>query len=174
MEAEWTIEEMRAGDWPEVRAIYLQGIATGDATFETVAPEWDKWDASHLRGARLVAREKTNGIIGWAALAPVSNRAAYRGVAEVSVYVDARARGRGIGRALLKALTTASEASGIWTLQAGILAENVASIALHSACGFREVGRRERIGQLNGAWRDVVLMERRSSVVGTDEKTATD
>ncbi len=174
MEAEWTIEEMTASDWPEVRAIYLEGIATGDATFETSAPAWDSWDASHLREARLVARERTHGIIGWAALAPVSNRAAYRGVAEVSVYVDARARGRGIGRALLKALTASSEASGIWTLQAGILAENRASIALHTACGFREVGRRERIGQLNGAWRDVVLMERRSSVVGTDEKEEAD
>lgn len=165
----YTIEEMGPGDWIEVRAIYLEGIATGDATFETQVPAWEKWDASHLIQCRLVARrDDEEGIVGWAALAPVSSRSAYGGVAEVSVYVAEKSRGARLGRALLEALIASSERSGIWTLQAGILAENFASIALHRACGFREVGKRERIGKLNGVWRDVVLMERRSLTVGID------
>jgi phosphinothricin acetyltransferase len=152
-------------DWGQVRAIYLEGIATGHATFEIDAPTWEKWDAGHLREARLVAREEET-ILGWAALSRVSDRCVYGGVAEVSVYVGARGRGRGVGRALLEALVEASEQNGIWTLQAGVFPENVASIKLHLSCGFREVGRRERIGQLNGVWRDTLLLERRSRSVG--------
>jgi L-amino acid N-acyltransferase YncA len=164
---DYRIEEMRASDWPEVRAIYLEGIATGNATFETGAPSWEEWDGGHLSSCRFVAR-MNEGIGGWAALKPVSSRQAYSGVMEVSVYVTASARGCGMGRALLEALVSASEQNDVWTLQAGILAENLASLELHRRCGFREVGRRERIGKLKDAWRDVVLMERRSKCVGID------
>ena len=156
---------MRDEDWGAVRAIYREGIATGNATFETDAPPWEAWDKDHLRACRLVARADGR-VMGWAALSPVSGRCVYAGVAEVSVYVSTSARGQGVGRALLGALIEASEHAGLWTLQAGIFPENTASLALHRAHGFREVGRRERIGQLNGVWRDVVLMERRSKVVG--------
>ncbi len=162
-----TVEEMRAGDWERVRAIYLEGIATGDATFETDAPSFETWDASHLRACRLVARIDGE-VAGWAALSPVSSRCVYGGVAEVSVYVGEKHRGRGVGRALLSELVKESERSGLWTLQAGVLAENASSIALHERCGFRVVGTRERLGRLKGAWRDVVLLERRSGVVGND------
>jgi phosphinothricin acetyltransferase len=162
---DYSIGPLTAGDWESVRAIYLEGVATGDATFETDAPPWESWDAGHLPGARLVARSGGEAL-GWAALSPVSNRCVYGGVAEVSVYVAARARGRGVGRALLAALVEASEACGVWTLQAGVLPENSASVRLHLACGFREVGRRERLGKLNGRWRDVLLLERRSDKVG--------
>jgi L-amino acid N-acyltransferase YncA len=156
---------MRDEDWDAVRAIYREGIATGNATFETDVPAWEAWDRGHLHACRLVA--KADGrVVGWAALTPYSSRRAYAGVAGLSVYVSASARGQGIGRALLGALIEASERAGLWTLQAGIFPENVASLALHRAHGFREVGRRERIGRLNGVWRDVVLMERRSKVVG--------
>jgi L-amino acid N-acyltransferase YncA len=164
---EYHVEEMRAGDWPEVCAIYEEGIATGNATFEAGAPDWEVWDREHFSSCRFVARER-DGISAWAALRPVSSRHAYRGVAEVSVYVTESARGRGLGRTLLEALITSSEQNGIWMLQAGILAENEASLELHRRCGFREVGRRERIGKLRDAWRDVVLMERRSKTVGVD------
>ncbi len=157
---------MLPGDWPEVRAIYLEGIATGNATFETEAPSWDAWDAAHLRPARLTARDAGGRLLGWAALTPVSGRCVYAGVGDLSVYVAASARGRGVGRALLMALIEASERSGIWTLQAGVFPENKASLELHRRCGFREVGRRERIGRMNGVWRDVILMERRSTTVG--------
>jgi phosphinothricin acetyltransferase len=162
---DFVVEEMKALDWEQVRSIYLEGIATGIATFETDAPAWEKWDAGHLRRARLVARTEA-GILGWAALSPVSDRCVYGGVAEVSVYVGERGRGRGVGRALLDALVEASERNGIWTLQAGVFPENAASLRLHLRCGFREVGRRERIGKLNGAWRDTLLLERRSPNVG--------
>jgi phosphinothricin acetyltransferase len=162
------VEGMRAGDWPRVRAIYLEGIATGDATFETDAPTFEVWDAAHLRECRLVARAPGGEVVGWAALSPVSSRCVYGGVAEVSVYVAASARGLGVGRALLASLVEASEQSGLWTLQAGVLAENEGSIRLHAACGFRVVGRRERLGRLRGVWRDVVLLERRSGIVGSD------
>ncbi len=170
-----TVEEMLAGDWKAVRAIYRQGIATGNATFETDAPAWDEWDANHRRDCRLVARgddsprsaaEGEGRVVGWAALSPVSGRCIYAGVAEVSVYVAAPARGAGVGKALLQALVVESERAGIWTLQGGIFPENAASIALHEACGFRQVGVRERIGQMESVWRDVVLMERRSEEVG--------
>jgi phosphinothricin acetyltransferase len=160
-----TIEALRPGDWERVRAIYREGIATGHATFETTAPSWEAWNAAHLPNGRLVARDG-GAILGWAALSPVSERCVYAGVAEVSVYVAAAARGRGAGRALLMALVAAAEREGLWTLQAGVFPENVASLALHRACGFREVGRRERLGRLNGVWRDVILLERRSPTVG--------
>ena len=156
-----TLDALTAGDWPAVRAIYEEGIATGDATFETLAPSWEEWDAAHLPEHRLVARSEGT-VLGWAALAPVSDRCVYRFVAEVSVYVAAAARGRGVGTALLDALVRASEGAGIWTLQAGIFPENAGSVALHERCGFRVVGRRERLGALHGVWRDVLLLERRS------------
>ena len=161
------IDEMKKEDWELVRSIYEESITTGNATFETDVPEWEVWDRSHLKECRLVATE-SGRVLGWAALSPVSGRYAYRGVADVSVYVATRARSRGIGKALLLALIEVSERQGLWSLQAGIFPENTASIALHKACGFREVGRREKIGRLNGQWRDVVLLERRSRNVGTD------
>ncbi|MGH7686155.1 MAG: GNAT family N-acetyltransferase [Candidatus Dormibacteria bacterium] len=154
------IRRMRHDDWAAVRTIYEDGIATGDATFETEAPQWAEWDAGHLQSHRLVA-ELDRVIAGWVALSPVSDRCAYSGVAEVSVYVASAARGRGVGRALLQAVLAATDAGDIWTVQAGIFPENIASIRLHEACGFRLVGTRERIGELNGAWRDVQLLERR-------------
>jgi L-amino acid N-acyltransferase YncA len=159
------IETMSASDWPAVQTIYEEGIATGEATFETNVPGWEEWDQKHLPDCRLVARRQ-GCVVGWAALTPVSKRRVYAGVAEVSLYVGASARGQGIGKALLEALVRASEEAGIWTLQAGIFPENTASIGLHRACGFRTVGIRERLGQLRGVWRDVVLMERRSKVAG--------
>jgi L-amino acid N-acyltransferase YncA len=166
VDGEFDIEEMRAEDWPGVRAVYAEGIATGQATFETEAPDWQRWDAAHLPFARLVARTRSGRISGFAALCPVSARKVYAGVAEVSVYVGEGFRGRGIGRALLAALIRTAEAHGVWTLQASIFAENEASLALHRREGFREVGRRERIAQLRGQWRDTVLLERRSRIVG--------
>ena len=159
---------MAPGDWPAVRTIYEAGIATGNATFQAEAPTWDAWDAAHLTSCRLVARDGTGAVIGWAALSPVSARSVYAGVAEVSVYVAESARRHGVGRRLLEALVAASEKDGRWTLQAGIFPENQASVALNARCGFRMVGRRERLGCLRGVWRDVLLMERRSPVVGTD------
>ena len=160
-----TLEVMTAQDWEKVRHIYQEGLATGNATFETQAPEWEAWDARHLSTCRLVARQG-EVILGWAALSPVSSRAVYAGVAEVSIYVGTAARGQGIGQALLTALITESENSGIWTLQASIFPENVASVQLHLRHGFRELGRRERNAQLHGVWRDTVILERRSTVVG--------
>jgi phosphinothricin acetyltransferase len=156
---------MRPEDWPAVREIYEEGIAGGKATFEMYAPSWDAWNRARLRECRLVARSGDR-VVGWVALSPVSERAVYRGVAELSIYVASAARGRGVGRTLLNRLIADSEVAGIWTLQAGVLAENEASLALHLACGFREVGRRERIGRHGDVWRDVVLLERRSRVVG--------
>lgn len=151
---------MTQADWPAVRDIYSAGIAGGNATFEAVAPEWAAWDAQHLGRHRLVARSGA-GVLGWAAVSPVSERCAYAGVVEDSVYVRPDAHGRGVGRMLLEALTAETDAAGIWTVQAGIFPENVASVELHRRCGFRVVGTRERLGQLGGRWRDVVLMERR-------------
>jgi L-amino acid N-acyltransferase YncA len=159
------IRPLLAEDWPFVKAIYAEGIAEGNATFEPEAPEWKKWDAGHLPKARLAA-VIGGGVVGWAALSPVSGRCVYAGVAEVSVYVAAAARGKGVGKVLLRAMIAVSEAEGMWTLQAGIFPENEASLALHRGCGFRIVGRRERIGNMNGRWRDVLLLERRSAAVG--------
>jgi L-amino acid N-acyltransferase YncA len=158
------IEAMRAEDWADVALIYGQGLDTGDASFETEVPEYAEWDRDHLAAPRLVARAGGR-LLGWAALSPVSGRCVYGGVAEDSVYVDTAAGGRGVGRALLSELVTQAEQAGIWTIQAGIFPENRGSIALHQRCGFRVVGVRERLGQHNGRWRDVVLMERRSAVI---------
>lgn len=165
MTDEVVVEAMRPDDWPAVREIYEEGIATGNGTFETAAPGWEDWDVAHLPECRLVAR-RGGRVVGWASLTPVSRRPVYRGVADLSLYVAAGARGQGIGRALLERLIAESEAAGFWTLQAGIFPENEASLALHLACGFREVGRRERIGRHSDRWRDVVLFERRSPVAG--------
>lgn len=162
---EISVESFGAADWPAVRSIYLEGIATGIATFETEAPPWEKWDAEHLAKPRLKA-VASDTMAGWAALSPVSRRSVYRGVAEVSIYVAEAFRGRGIGTRLLTELVRASEDTGLWTLQAGIFALNAPSIRLHAACGFRVVGTRERLGKLGDTWRDVVLMERRSPRVG--------
>jgi L-amino acid N-acyltransferase YncA len=155
------IEAMGKDDWESVRAIYQQGIDTGNATFETSVPDWDEWDRAHLASCRLVAWSDER-VIGWAALMPVSARAAYRGVVDLSIYVAEETRGRGIGRDLLNALMAESEREGIWTIQAGVFPENEASLALHRSCGFRTVGIRHRIGARDGVWRDVVLMERRA------------
>jgi len=144
-----------------VREIYSEGIATGNATFETELPDWIKWDSGHRHDCRLVA-QSGESIVGWAALSPVSPRRVYSGVAEVSVYVSRETRSRGVGKMLLHSLVEQSERCGIWTLQAGIFPENVLSIALDKVCGFREVGVRQRIGQLGDVWRDVLLLERRA------------
>jgi phosphinothricin acetyltransferase len=158
------IDLLRTADWPAVREIYEAGIATGNATFETTAPDWPAWDAGHLADHRLVARHDGR-VVGWVALAPVSDRCAYAGVAEDSIYVAPNAQGRGVGRALLDAVVASAERGGIWTVQTGIFPENQASVRLHEACGFRVVGVRERLGRFHGRWRDVVLLERRSPVI---------
>jgi phosphinothricin acetyltransferase len=158
------IAPMIAAHWPEVARIYAEGIATGDATFETEVPSRAAWDADHLPDQRLVALED-GAVAGWAALCPCSGRCIYRGVAELSVYVAERARGRGVGRSLLEAIVTRAERAGIWTIEAGVFPENAASLALHEGAGFRLVGRRERIGRMGGRWRDVLLLERRSSAI---------
>jgi L-amino acid N-acyltransferase YncA len=176
---DYRILPMHPDLWPVVREIYREGIATANATFEAEPPDWKKWDSGHRENCRLVALEPFGEdaedlltpvskltVLGFAALSPVSTRTVYAGVAEVSVYVAATARGRGVGKALLQALVEESELDGIWMLQAGVFPENVASVALHKSCGFREVGVRRRIGKLGDTWRDVLLLERRSSIVG--------
>lgn len=160
------IRNLVGEDWEVVSSIYVDGIATGQATFETRAPTWGEWNSGHLPAPRLVATDGDD-IVGWAALSPVSRRNVYAGVAEVSVYVSSDWRGRGVGKRLLETLVVESEQNGMWTLQASIFAENLASISLHKSCGFREVGRRDRIGQMNGVWRDTILLERRSKLVGS-------
>ena len=157
---------MSADDWPRVSEIYLQGIETGDATFEVDVPSWDSWDRGHIEEPRLVLEMPDLGVVAWAALSPVSTRHVYRGVAEHSIYVAEEARGSGVGKMLLTALVERSEDAGFWTLQTAIFPENGPSIALHEAVGFRVIGMRERIGAHHGRWRDVVLMERRSDRVG--------
>jgi L-amino acid N-acyltransferase YncA len=159
------IRKMASEDWPAVRRVYEEGLATGNATFESEVPSWETWDSGHLKECRLVATDAEK-VVGWAALSRVSTRRVYAGVAEVSLYISAGERGRGIGRRLLKALVSESEQNGIWTLQAGIFPENSPSITVHRQCRFRLVGRREKLGQMNGRWRDVLLFERRSSVTG--------
>ncbi len=160
------IRGMDAADWPAVAAVYAAGIAAGNATFETQVPSWREWDARHLANPRLVAVGEHDRVLGWTALSPVSDRCAYAGVAEESVYVAPDAAGRGIGSALLARLVDEAEAAGLWTIQTGVFPENQASLALHRRAGFRVVGVRERLGQLDGRWRDVVLLERRSLVAG--------
>jgi L-amino acid N-acyltransferase YncA len=161
---EYIINEMRPDHWEKVRQIYLEGIATGNATFETQAPNWEKWDAGHLKDCRLVA-QAGDSILGWAALSPFSSREVYRSVAEVSLYIGEKYRGSGVGKTLLRELIKCSERKGYWTLQASVFAENHASLELHQQAGFRIVGRREKIASLNGIWHDTVLLERRSRTV---------
>jgi len=155
------LRDMGPGDWPHISRIYAAGIATRNATFETEVPSFEEWDAAHLPSHRYVATDAEQ-VIGWVALSAYSDRCCYEGVADLSVYVEPAAQGRGVGRALLDHLVTSAEMAGIWTLQAGIFPENEASLALHRRCGFRVVGTRERIGQLDGVWRDVLLLERRA------------
>lgn len=159
------IAAMTAAHAPEVLAIYQAGIDEGNATFETAAPDWDAFDAAKLPEHRLVALDEAGRVLGWAAVVAVSARSAYSGVVEHSVYVSSAARGRGVGTALLNALIASTERAGIWTLQSGIFPENSASLALHQRCGFRVVGTRQKVGRQHGAWRDVVLVERRSPVI---------
>jgi L-amino acid N-acyltransferase YncA len=161
------VRPLRSDDAEEVRRIFLEGIASVHATFETTAPEWPQWDGSHRKDCRFAAVEGDR-ILGWSALSAVSMRRVYAGVAEVSVYVSTEARGRGVGSMLLSALVEASEDAGLWTLQAGIFPENAASLALHTRHGFRRLGLRERVGYGHGRWRDVVLLERRSARTGID------
>ena len=158
------IRPLTPADWPAVERIYAEGIATGNATFETEPPTWEEFDAGRLAENRLVAVEDGE-VVGWAALSPTSRRECYAGVAEHSVYVTESARGRGTGRALMEALIEGAETSGIWTIQTSIFPENAASLALHEGVGFRVVGRRERIARLDGRWRDTLLIERRSPLV---------
>jgi len=162
------VEEMRPGHWVDVQRIHREGIATGEATFETEPPsDWETWSADHLEFGRLVATAG-GGVLGWAALSGVSDRCVYAGVAETSIYVGSGSRGRGVGSLLLERLIAEAEKQGIWTLQAGIFPENSSSITLHEKFGFRIVGQRERLGKLKGNWRDVLLLERRSQRVGID------
>ena len=163
---------MKPEDWEQVRAIYLEGINTGNCTFESEAPDWEKWDLTHLSEHRFVVREDSR-ILAWAALSPVSSRSVYSGVAELSLYVAATHRGKGVGSVLLETVIRATENAGLWTLQGGIFPENTPSLCLVRKHGFREIGRREKIGKMThgvlaGAWRDVILVERRSTVAGTD------
>jgi phosphinothricin acetyltransferase len=159
------LRDFRSDDWPEVARIFEQGIRTGVATFETEVPTWEAWDATHLPEHRFVA-ERDGRVVGWIALAPVSSRCCYAGVAEVSAYVGEEARGQGVGAELLAALIESSERAGIWTLETGVFPENAVSLRLLQRYGFRVIGTRERIGQMHGMWRDVVFLERRSEVVG--------
>ncbi|MDV2686446.1 N-acetyltransferase family protein [Alkalihalophilus lindianensis] len=165
METNLVIKKMLPEDWEHVKSIYLEGIARGHATFQQDAPSFEEWDCSHDTEGRLVAR-LNEVVVGWAALSPVSSRCVYAGVAEVSVYVGEYHEGKGVGRFLLESLIERSEQNGFWTLQSGIFPENKASLAIHKKCGFKEVGRLERIGKMNGVWRDTILLERRSQVVG--------
>jgi|ERR1035437_5523843 phosphinothricin acetyltransferase len=158
-------EPLKQEDYEQVKEIYLEGIATGNATFETNAPEWEEWDKNHLKHSRIVIKNGEE-VIGWAALSTVSGRCVYGGVAEVSVYVKASEWGKGIGKTLLAHLIEESENNNIWTLQAGIFPENLSSIKIHKDSGFREVGFREKIGKMNDTWRDIILLERRSERIG--------
>jgi len=161
------IRKMQPADWNSVARIYVEGIATGYATFEKSIPTYEAWDNAHLKACRIVVVENKN-ILGWAALSPVSSRCVYGGVAEVSVYVAKKHFGKGVGEMLMYHLISESEKIGLWTLQSGIFPENEASIALHKKVGFRYIGKRERVGQLDGVWKDNLLFERRSKTVGID------
>ena len=172
MTAVLTLAAMERAHWPEVEAVYAAGIATGHATFETTTPSWEAFDAGHLADHRVVCLDRAGRVLGWAAVGPVSARAVYAGVVEHSVYVAPEARGRGVGGALLDGLVRSTEAAGIWTLQSSVFPENGASLALHRAAGFRQIGIRRRIarmtaGPLAGQWRDTLLLERRSAEAGT-------
>lgn len=158
------VSALRPEHWPEVARIYEEGIATGNATFETEVPSWEQWDRAHLDRHRFVA-VRDGAVFGWTAVSPVSDRCVYGGVVENSVYVAEQARGEGVGLALLERLAASTEAAGIWTIQTGIFPENVASVRLHERAGFEVVGRRKRLGKLRGVWRDVLLLERRSDLV---------
>lgn len=164
---EITIRPMLSNDYPAVAQIYEEGIATGNATFQTKAPKWESWDKDHLAFGRFVAENRAGEVVAWTALVPVSGRCVYAGVAELSVYVSEAARGKGIGVLLMEKLISESENNGIWTLQAGLFPENIGSVKLHLKTGFRQIGYRERVGQMpDGRWRDTLLFERRSSIVG--------
>ncbi|MGI9551336.1 MAG: GNAT family N-acetyltransferase [Aurantibacter sp.] len=162
-----TIKPMELSDWASISQIYVEGIATGFATFEKEIPSFEAWDSAHMKCCRLVA-VKDSGVLGWAALSPVSSRCVYGGIGEVSVYVGKNSRGMGIGKLLMDALIQESEKEGLWTLQSGIFPENQGSIKLHEQVGFRFIGKRERVGKLDGVWKDNLLFERRSKIVGTD------
>lgn len=163
---DYKIDEMTQLDWEQVAYIYLEGIKTGKATFQTEVPTWENWNNGHVSSCRLVAR-LGDKVLGWGALSPTSSRCVYAGVAEVSIYIGENYRGRGVGKALLEALIKLSEENGFWTLQSGIIKENTSSIVLHEKCGFRKIGLREKVAKMeNGKWHDVVLMELRSKVVG--------
>lgn len=162
------IKPMQKEHWVEVKQIYESGIATGVATFETTAPSWEKWNDGHIPLSRLVALYNNNEVAGWAALSPVSSRCVYGGVAEVSVYVADNRKGQGVGKMLLKNLIIESEFNSIWTLQAGIFTENIASVKLHESVGFRIIGHREKIGKLKNIWKDNYILERRSKIVGVE------
>lgn len=164
----YKIKEMTEEDWKEVSKIYLEGINTGKATFQTEIPTWENWNSSHLNSCRLVACLE-NKMLGWAALSPISSRCVYTGVAEVSIYIGEAYRGKGVGKSILSTLVKLSEENGIWSLYSAIIRENNSSIALHKSCGFREIGIREKVAKMpNGVWHDTVLMERRSDIVGID------
>jgi len=156
---------MEASDWEAVSKIYAEGIATGFATFETNTPTYEAWDDAHMQSCRVVAIEDEK-VLGWAALSPVSSRCVYGGIGEVSVYVGNNSRGKGAGRLLMETLIKESEAEGLWTIQSGIFPENQGSIELHKKVGFRYIGKRERVGKLDGVWKDNLLFERRSETVG--------
>ena len=164
------IIKMQPQHWQDVAQIYAEGIATGNATFQKDIPTWEEWDSSHLKNCRFVAIEVTPNtegvVVGWAALTPVSGRCVYAGVAEVSVYVTPQYSGHGVGKTLMNSLIESSEIDGLWTLQAGIFPENIGSVRLHESVGFRQIGRRERIGKMDGKWRDTLLLERRSEKIG--------
>lgn len=165
---EYIIDVMKPQHWDQIKEIYMEGIKTQNATFEKEVPSWEEWDKSHIPSCRIVA-QKEDEIYGWAALSPVSNRCVYTGVAEISIYVSKKHQGKGVGTSLLNTLIKLSEENGFWTLQANIFPENKSSILLHKKCGFREVGIREKLGKMEkGNWRDVVLMERRSTNVGIE------
>lgn len=165
---DYKIDEMKKDDWSKVANIYLEGIKTGLATFQTQVPTWDEWNNSHISSCRLVVR-LGDTVLGWGALSPTSSRCVYKGVAEVSIYIGEKYKGKGIGTFLLKNLIELSEKNGFWTLQSGIIRKNLTSIALHEKCGFREVGIREKVAKMNNKeWMDVVFMERRSKIVGID------
>ncbi|MDX6236651.1 MAG: hypothetical protein QOG10_1466 [Kribbellaceae bacterium] len=172
-ESDVVVVPLTEEDWPAVHSIYAEGIATGHATFEAQPPTWDEFDATRLNNHRLIAIHATSGILGWAAVSPISTRAVYAGVVEHSIYVTPAAQGRGVGRRLLQALIDSTGQAGIWTIQSGIFPENEASLALHQSLGFRTVGTRQRggkmtYGPLAGSWRDVIAIERRSEIAGTE------